>query len=179
MSNENENTMNTMSLLAPTIRATDISGLLARGSSPPRNYEQVKVGKCPPPRTRRPRTPIALTEEEMQTLTADEIRKKKNRVSAQRDRDRKKQHTEELGEMVCELWKRVLYLESVIKALHPNEDVDDLYRQYRPYAISRTLEPLTGPAPGRDHELNQVDMTELAWLIGLMPMDASNEDEQM
>ncbi|KAG7399633.1 hypothetical protein PHYBOEH_008276 [Phytophthora boehmeriae] len=150
----------------------DVSGLLARGSSPPRSYEAVKVGKCPPPRSRRPRTPIELTEEDMRTLSADEIRKKKNRVSAQRDRDRKKQHVQDVEDMVCELWKRVQYLEGVIMSLHPNEDANGLYRHYQPYAVSRTLEPLTGSASGPDSELNEVDMTELAWLLDSIPMES-------
>lgn len=157
-----------MSLAARNINATDVSGLLARGSSPPRSFESVRIGKCPPPRTRRPRTPIELSEEEMRTMTPDEIRKKKNRVSAQRDRDRKKQHVQDLEEMVCELWKRVQYLEGVLTSLHPNEDMNELYRSYQPYAVSRTLEPLTGPASGG---LNEVDMTELAWLLDSIPMD--------
>ncbi|KAG6612181.1 Peptide-N(4)-(N-acetyl-beta-glucosaminyl)asparagine amidase [Phytophthora cinnamomi] len=160
---------------APTISATDVSGLLARGSSPQR-HNAVQVGKCPPPRTRRPRTPIALTEEDMRTLSADEIRKKKNRVSAQRDRDRKKQHVQDLEDMVCELWKRVQYLEGVIASMHPNQDLSGLYHAYEPYAVSRTLQPLMGPPTGG---LNEVDMTELAWLLDSIPMDPSNEDEPM
>ncbi|KAG6955481.1 hypothetical protein JG688_00011862 [Phytophthora aleatoria] len=160
---------------AATISATDVSGLLARGSSPQRN-NAVQIGKCPPPRTRRPRTPIALTEEDMCTLSADEIRKKKNRVSAQRDRDRKKQHVQDLEDMVCELWKRVQYLEGIITSMHPNQDVSGLYQSYEPYAVSRNLQPLTGAATGG---FNEVDMTELAWLLDSIPMDPSNEDEPM
>ncbi|KAL4128207.1 hypothetical protein PRIC2_007200 [Phytophthora ramorum] len=161
-----------MSISAPTISATDVSGLLARGSSPQRN-NAVQIGKCPPPRTRRPRTPIALTEEDMRTLSPDEIRKKKNRVSAQRDRDRKKQHVQDLEDMVCELWKRVQYLEGVITSMHPNQDLSGLYHSYEPYDVSRSLQPLTGPTPGG---LNEVDMTELAWLLDSMPMDPCSED---
>lgn len=157
---------------AHTIRATDVSGLLARSSSPQR-HSAVQVGKCPPPRTRRPRTPIALTEEDMRTLSADEIRKKKNRVSAQRDRDRKKQHVQDLEDMVCELWKRVQYLEGVIASMHPNQDLSDPYQAYEPYAVSRSLQPLTEPATDG---LNEVDMTELAWLLDSIPMD---EDQPM
>ncbi|KAL3674273.1 hypothetical protein V7S43_000228 [Phytophthora oleae] len=160
---------------APTISATDVSGLLARGTSPQRN-NAVQIGKCPPPRTRRPRTPIALTEEDMRTLSADEIRKKKNRVSAQRDRDRKKQHVQDLEDMVCELWKRVQYLEGVITSMHPNQDMSGLYQSYEPYAVSRKMQPL--PSAG-DSGLNEVDMTELAWLFDSLPMDLCNEDQPM
>ncbi|KAG1711993.1 hypothetical protein DVH05_009233 [Phytophthora capsici] len=160
---------------APTISATDVSGLLARGTSPQRS-NAVQIGKCPPPRTRRPRTPIALTEEDMRTLSADEIRKKKNRVSAQRDRDRKKQHVQDLEDMVCELWKRVQYLEGVITSMHPNQDLSGLYQSYEPYAVSRNLQPLTGTA---NSGLNEVDMTELAWLLDSIPMDPYNEDQPM
>ncbi|KAG7384071.1 hypothetical protein PHYPSEUDO_002986 [Phytophthora pseudosyringae] len=160
---------------ATTISATDVSGLLARGSA--QKSDAVQIGKCPPPRTRRPRTPIALTEEDMRTLSADEIRKKKNRVSAQRDRDRKKQHVQDLEDMVCELWKRVQYLEGIITSMHPNQDLSGLYQAYEPYAVSRNLQPLTGAAPGGG--LNEADMTELAWLLDSIPMDPSNEDQPM
>ncbi|GMF23654.1 unnamed protein product [Phytophthora lilii] len=163
---------------AHAISATDVSGLLARGSSPQRNNE-VQIDKCPPPRTRRPRTPIALTDEDMRTLSADEIRKKKNRVSAQRDRDRKKQHVQDLEDMVCELWKRVQYLEGVIASMHPNQDLSGLYQSYEPFAVSRRLQPLVGPAPGCDNGINEVNMTELAWLLDSIPIDPYDENQQM
>lgn len=109
----------------------------------------------------------------MRTLSADEIRKKKNRVSAQRDRDRKKQHVQDLEDMVCELWKRVQYLEGIITSMHPNQDLSGLYQSYEPYEVSRSLQPLTTGS------LNEVDMTELAWLLDSIPMDPSNEDQPM
>ncbi|KAG2878268.1 hypothetical protein PC116_g25086 [Phytophthora cactorum] len=50
----------------------------------------------------------------MQTLGADEIRKRKNAIAAQRARDHKEQRTRDLEDMVRELWKRVQYLEGYI-----------------------------------------------------------------
>ncbi|KAG6955244.1 hypothetical protein JG687_00011343 [Phytophthora cactorum] len=120
-------------------------------------------------------SPMPLYQDEL-VKHADEIRKKKNRVSAQRDRDRKKQHVQDLEDMVCELWKRVQYLEGIITSMHPNQDVSGLYQSYEPYAVSRNLQPLTGAATSG---FNEVDMTELAWLLDSIPMDPSNEDEPM
>ncbi|KAG7399840.1 hypothetical protein PHYBOEH_007839 [Phytophthora boehmeriae] len=126
-------------VLAPTISADDVSVLLSVGATPTIAHEQVRIGKCPPtPRSRRPREAITLTEEEMHSLSSDEIRKRKNAIAAQRARDHKEQRTRDLEDMVRELWKRVQYLESVIQALHPNENLDDLYRQYEPCLFLQT-----------------------------------------
>ncbi|KAG1711991.1 hypothetical protein DVH05_009231 [Phytophthora capsici] len=140
-------------ILIPTISANDVSALL--NTTPSMSFEQVRIGKCPPtPPSRRPRETIKLTDKEMQTLSADDIRKRKNAIAAQRARDHKEQRTRELEDMVRELWKRVQYLESVIKAQHPNESMDDLYCQYEPY--------LKGEG---DHSPPSSDMKDLAWLL--------------
>ncbi|KAE9328420.1 hypothetical protein PF008_g16175 [Phytophthora fragariae] len=155
-------------VLAPTISANDVSALLSISSSPSSQFERVRIGKCPPtPRSRRPRESIKLTEREMQTLSSDDIRKRKNAIAAQRARDHKEQRTRDLEDMVRELWKRVQYLESVIKALHPNEALDDLYREYEPYAVSATIKPLFRRNEDDMGEQSQpnTNMKELAWLL--------------
>lgn len=159
-------------VLAPTICANDVSALLSMSASPSSAFERVRIGKCPPtPRSRRPRETITLTDKEMQTLSADEIRKRKNIVAAQRARDHKEQRTRDLEDMVRELWKRVQYLESVIQALHPNESREGLYTQYEPYAVSRTIRPLIraegeGESEGEgEHSPPSANIKELAWLL--------------
>ncbi|KAG6612110.1 Peptide-N(4)-(N-acetyl-beta-glucosaminyl)asparagine amidase [Phytophthora cinnamomi] len=103
----------------------------------------------------------------MQTLSSDEIRKRKNAIAAQRARDHKEQRTRDLEDMVRELWKRVQYLESVIQALHPNEALDDLYSQYEPYAVSKTIKPLFRQTEEEEGEQSppRINMKELAWLL--------------
>ncbi|ETP04475.1 hypothetical protein F441_18758 [Phytophthora nicotianae CJ01A1] len=153
-------------LLAATISANDVSALLSMSASPSSSYERVRIGKCPPtPRSRRPRETITLTPKEMQTLSADEIRKRKNAIAAQRARDHKEQRTRDLEDMVRELWKRVQYLESVIQALHPNESMDDLYSQYEPYAVSQTIRPLIRVEDEDVRSPPSSNMKELAWLL--------------
>ncbi|KAE9022425.1 hypothetical protein PR002_g11986 [Phytophthora rubi] len=155
-------------VLAPTISANDVSALLSITSSPSSQFERVRIGKCPPtPRSRRPRESIKLTEREMQTLSSDDIRKRKNAIAAQRARDHKEQRTRDLEDMVRELWKRVQYLESVIKALHPNEALDDLYSEYEPYAVSTTIKPLfrRNEDDAAEQSPPNTNMKELSWLL--------------
>ncbi|EGZ30366.1 hypothetical protein PHYSODRAFT_353749 [Phytophthora sojae] len=111
----------------------------------------------------------------MQTLSSDEIRKWKNAIAAQRARDHKEQRTRDLEDMVRELWKRVQYLQSVIQALHPNEALDDLYSQYEPYAVSKTIKPLFRRAEDEEGEQSppKTNMKELAWLL----VGRSNNDQ--
>ncbi|POM68846.1 Peptide-N(4)-(N-acetyl-beta-glucosaminyl)asparagine amidase [Phytophthora palmivora] len=152
-------------VLGPTISANDVSALLSMTASPSSSFAQVRIGKCPPtPRSRRPRETIKLTDKEMQTLSADDIRKRKNAIAAQRARDHKEQRTRDLEDMVRELWKRVQYLESVIQALHPNESLDGLYSQYEPYSVSQTIRPLIRVEGGEDSPPSS-SMKELAWLL--------------
>ncbi|KAG7384073.1 Mitochondrial import inner membrane translocase subunit TIM50 [Phytophthora pseudosyringae] len=153
-------------VLAPTISANDVSALLSMSASPSSAFERVRIGKCPPtPRSRRPRETITLTPTEMQTLSADEVRKRKNAIAAQRARDHKEQRTRDLEDMVRELWKRVQYLEAAIQALHPNEFMDDLYSQYEPYAVSHTIRPLIRVGCEGEHSPPSSNMKELAWLL--------------
>ncbi|GMF48041.1 unnamed protein product [Phytophthora fragariaefolia] len=162
-------------VLAPTISANDVSALLSISASPSSQFERVRIGKCPPtPRSRRPRETIKLTEKEMQTLSSDEIRKRKNAIAAQRARDHKEQRTRDLEDMVRELWKRVQYLESVIQALHPNESLDSLYCQYEPYAVSKTIKPLFGEDEEGEPMTN---MKELAWLLVGHSARSNNDPE--
>ncbi|KAH7488259.1 hypothetical protein PRIC1_007624 [Phytophthora ramorum] len=153
-------------VLAPTISVNDVSALLSVGASPASDFERVRIGKCPPtPRSRRPRETITLTNREMQTLSADDIRKRKNAIAAQRARDHKEQRTRDLEDMVRELWKRVQYLESVIQTLHPNEALDDLYSQYEPYSVSHTIKPLHRHDDEGENSPPSTNMKELAWLL--------------
>ncbi|OWZ24382.1 Peptide-N(4)-(N-acetyl-beta-glucosaminyl)asparagine amidase [Phytophthora megakarya] len=101
----------------------------------------------------------------MQTLSVDDIRKRKNAIAAQRARDHKEQRTKDLEDMVRELWKRVQYLESVIQALHPNEPMEDLYSQYEPYSVSQTIRPLIRVDGEVEHSPPSSNMKELAWLL--------------
>ncbi|KAE9036646.1 hypothetical protein PR003_g11851 [Phytophthora rubi] len=103
----------------------------------------------------------------MQTLSSDDIRKRKNAIAAQRARDHKEQRTRDLEDMVRELWKRVQYLESVIKALHPNEALDDLYSEYEPYAVSTTIKPLfrRNEDDAAEQSPPNTNMKELSWLL--------------
>ncbi|KAF4040228.1 Basic region leucine zipper [Phytophthora infestans] len=162
--------------LAATVSANDVSALLSMSASPSSSFERIRIGKCPQtPRSRRPRETITLTPQEMQTLSADEIRKRKNAVAAQRARDHKEQRTRDLEDMVRELWKRVQYLESVIQVLHPNESMDGLYNQYEPYAVSRTIRPLIRVDDESGRSPPSSNMKQLAWLL-VRPSKRSNDD---
>ncbi|RLN94175.1 hypothetical protein BBJ28_00009680 [Nothophytophthora sp. Chile5] len=138
---------------------------------------QVQVGKCPPVRTRRPRETIELelTEEQTRNLSPEEIRKLKNRVAAKRARGRAQQRGADLESTVCELWKRVQYLEHVIQLLHPNEPMDYLYSKYVMYADSPNLEPLTESGLG-DSSLSTLSSQELDWLFSSTPPSSSDVD---
>ncbi|RLN94176.1 hypothetical protein BBJ28_00009681 [Nothophytophthora sp. Chile5] len=145
MSREPDASKVTRPTLTPPITEADVAALLNRGASPSVKQEQAEFGKgAPAPRSRRPRETIALSDEEMRTLSSDEIRKRKNAVAAQRARDHKEQRTRDLEDMVRDLWSRVLYLEAVIQTLHPNESLDNLYNRYEPYTVSETTSPLGG-----------------------------------
>lgn len=152
----------------PTVTQADVAELLG-GKASSRSNSPVnlvtEVGR--PPRRRRPRETIPVSEEDKH-LDPEELQRKKNRVAAQRSRVRAQQRTNDLEETVRELWKRVQYLEGVILTLRP--DATGLYSQYEPYAVSNTLQP-QGQQPER-----AVDLTELEWI--LRP-EGSDEDVAM
>ncbi|GMF23656.1 unnamed protein product [Phytophthora lilii] len=158
------------------VNANTIAALLGPGASSKVQHGLVQVGKYPAARSRRPRETIELelTEDEQRTLSPDEIRKLKNRVAAKRARGRAQQRVADLENTVCELWKRVQYLEHVIKLLHPNEPMEYLYSKYVMYADSPNLEPLTST----DAEKGSLalDMHELEWLFNTTPSSSSDVD---
>lgn len=152
----------------PTVTQADVTELLSRSSkahSPVDFLDETEVGR--PPRRRRPRETIPVTEED-KNLDPEELQRKKNRVAAQRSRIRAQQRTADLEEMVRELWKRVQYLEGVVLALRP--DAAGIYSQYEPYAVSHNLQP-QGQQPAR-----AVDLSELEWILH---PDGSDEDMAM
>ncbi|OWZ24381.1 Peptide-N(4)-(N-acetyl-beta-glucosaminyl)asparagine amidase [Phytophthora megakarya] len=160
------------------INANTIATLLGPGASSKVQHGLVQVGKYPTTtRSRRPRETIELelTEEEQGHLSPDEIRKLKNRVAAKRARGRATQRVTDLENTVCELWKRVQYLERVIKVLHPNEPMEYLYSKYVMYADSPNLEPLT-ENDGEKGSL-ALNMHELQWLFNTTP--SSSGDVEM
>ncbi|KAH7488258.1 hypothetical protein PRIC1_007625 [Phytophthora ramorum] len=159
------------------VNATTIAALLGPGASSKVQHGQVQVGKYPTStRSRRPRETIELelTEDELRTLSPEEIRKLKNRVAAKRARGRAQQRTTDLENTVCELWKRVQYLERVIKLLHPNEPMEYLYSKYTMYADSPNLEPLT--ASDAEKGTLSLDMHELEWLFNTTPSGSTDVD---
>jgi hypothetical protein len=141
----------------PTVTQADVTELLSRSTkanSPVTLLDETEVGR--PPRRRRPRETIPVSEEDKH-LDPEELQRKKNRVAAQRSRIRAQQRTADLEEMVRELWKRVQYLEGVILTLRP--DATGIYSQYEPYAVSHNLQP-QGIQPAR-----AVDLSELEWIL--------------
>ncbi|KAG1711992.1 hypothetical protein DVH05_009232 [Phytophthora capsici] len=160
------------------VNANTIAALLGPAASSRVQHELVQVGKYPiSTRSRRPRETIELelSEEEQRTLSPDDIRKLKNRVAAKRARGRAQQRVSDLENTVCELWKRVQYLERVIKLLHPNEPMEYLYSKYVMYADSPNLEPLSE----NDAEKGglALNMHELEWLFNTTP--SSSNDVEM
>ncbi|RLN94177.1 hypothetical protein BBJ28_00009682 [Nothophytophthora sp. Chile5] len=151
--------------LAPSISANDIEKLLGHGTS------QVQIGRISHPQSRRARVPIKLTDEEERTLNDEQKRKRKSAIAQERSRARKEQREKDLKDTLCELWNRVQYLENVIKWLHPNESLGNLYLGYTPYTISQSMEPITEPASGDNMQQFNADMSELAWLF-----DPNNSD---
>ncbi|ETI34569.1 hypothetical protein F442_18726 [Phytophthora nicotianae P10297] len=166
------------SIYIMNVNATTIAALLGPGASSRVQHELVQVGKYPmTTRCRRPRETIELelTEEEQRSLSQDEIRKLKNRVAAKRARGRAQQRVTDLENTVCELWKRVQYLERVIKLLHPNEPMEYLYSKYVMYADSPNLDPLT--ENDADKGSLALNMHELEWLFNTTPSSNSSDVE--
>jgi hypothetical protein len=158
------------------VNATTIAALLGPDASSKVQHGMVQVGKYPAAtRCRRPRETIELelTDEEQRNLSPDEIRKLKNRVAAKRARGRAQQRVADLEDTVCELWKRVQYLERVIKLLHPNEPMEYLYSKYVMYSDSPNLEPLSG------NDNVAFDMHELEWLFNTTPSSSGSSDVDM
>lgn len=116
----------TVSIEPPTVSEEDVTQLLSGAAPPP--YGPTEVG-LPPRRRRRAREPLPLTGADLQ-LPPDELQRLRNRLSAQRARDRVKERTADLEEMVLELWRRVQYLEAMIIALRP--DLTEMYDHYAP-----------------------------------------------
>lgn len=110
----------------PTVSEADVAVLLS--GTAPRPHEPTEVGR-PPRLRRRPREPLPLTEEDLK-LPPDDLQRLRNRMSAQRARDRVKERTADLEDMVLELWHRVQYLEAMIIALRP--DLTEVYDHYTP-----------------------------------------------
>lgn len=140
------NNQPTMRIEPLTVSEADVAELLSGAAPPP--HEPTEVGR-PPRLRRRPREPLPLTEEDLK-LPADELQRLRNRMSAQRARDRAKERTADLEDMVLELWHRVQYLEAMIMALRP--DLTELYDNYT-------------PVPHDQNGVQRPDGAKLEWVL--------------